>query len=238
MDYKEIFLNDFFHNYRGQKIKILDIGSGTSLNFVKILKNNPDFQYVGIEYRDRSIIQAKKNLAGLNFKIIRGFGESNSELIENDFDVVISLSVLEHVKYLDDFLIKSAMFLKKGGKLIHRYDLGHAIYPSTTRENIKVFLCKNFPFLISKKHFTTYPSLKKIKNKLSSLGFKNIEVSQHQMRSLKLSVNILKNIEKTDELIIEISNLEKKIYDLVKDKLNDKERDYLFPVILISCDRK
>ena len=233
MDYKAKLLHDFFLKYKGQKIKILDIGSGKSENFINILKENPSFHYTGIEYRESSIEKARKNLNGLNFSILKGFGE-NQSIQQQNFDVVLSLSVLEHVKYLDEFLNETTSFLKKGGELLHRYDLGHAIYPSTFRERIKVFLCNNFPFLISKKHFTCYPDLNNICEILKQNNIINIEITQYQMPSLKKAMNILGKNKSLDDLTTDLQKLEVKIYENLKLSLSQKEIDILFPSILIK----
>lgn len=238
MDYKEKLLGDIFLKYKNKNIKILDIGSGTSQNFIKILKENSGFHYTGIEYSEKSIKIAKKNLEDLNFRILRGFGENQETLEFESFDFIISLSVLEHVKHLDNFLENTSAYLKKGGKLIHRYDLGHAIYPSTKREKLKVYLSNNFSFLISKKHFTCYPSLDNIKKKLFTLGIDDIKVTQHQMPSLKKSINILSKLGNSDMLISEILNIEERVFERLEPLLDQKIKDELFPTILLIGTKK
>lgn len=234
MRYKEKLLYDLFKKYKNKKIKILDIGSGTSLGFVKTLSENPEFHYTGIEYREKSIEKAKANLKGLNSTIVNGFGENQEKIEFESFDVVISLSVLEHVKYLQSFLEQTTKFLKKGGELIHSYDLGHAIYPSTVRERVKVFLCNNLPFLISKKHFTCYPNLNNIKDNLVRHNIKDIQITQHQMPSLKKTQNLLSSIENSDKLTTGIQNLEEEIFKNIQPVLAQRELDRLFPTILIT----
>lgn len=43
------------------------------------------------------------------------------------FDLTVSLSVLEHVKYLDPFLRASVAATRPGGTVVHGYDLGHSL---------------------------------------------------------------------------------------------------------------
>src|SRR5215467_4522633 len=52
------------------KISILDLGCGTALNFVALLKKYPQIHYVGIEPFKGACLAAERNLKGLDGTII------------------------------------------------------------------------------------------------------------------------------------------------------------------------
>ncbi len=65
------------------------------------------------------------------------------EGIRGQFDLVVSLSVLEHVKDLARFIQFASSPLAPRGRFIHLYGLGHALYPSSLKERIQVAICNN-----------------------------------------------------------------------------------------------
>lgn len=152
MDHKKKFLDELFLKFSGKETHILDMGSGTSSNFIQLLKNNNKFYYTGIEFNKKSYAQAQSNLKGFeNVILFNGYGEELKDKL-NTYDLVLSLSVLEHVKYLEKFLVHSISMCKPGGIVVHRYDLGDSLYPCSFGEQLNVWLCKRFPFAISKKN--------------------------------------------------------------------------------------
>jgi hypothetical protein len=72
------------------------------------------------------------------------------------FDIVFSLSALEHIKNLEAFITLSAGYAKKGGLVVHRYDLGHALYPGSLKERIQVWIGNTFPRLLPENRFVRY----------------------------------------------------------------------------------
>jgi hypothetical protein len=71
----------------------------------------------------------------LSGELYEGFGE---KFQGHEFDLVISLSVVEHVKRLDRFLAVSVQAAREGGRVGHRYHLGHALSPSSLGERLRV----------------------------------------------------------------------------------------------------
>jgi len=125
------------------RARILELGSGESRLFLPLLEQYPHLSYVGIEPNHYQAAQAKMLLEPYpQALILEQLGYSGFEN-ERRFDIVISLSVLEHVKDLQKFLVFSANCLKSGGRLVHLYDLGHALHPFSLMEKFYVWFCQN-----------------------------------------------------------------------------------------------
>ena len=48
-DYKSEFLDSIFRKTKSKRIKVLDMGSGTSKNIPQLLKEYPNILYTGVE---------------------------------------------------------------------------------------------------------------------------------------------------------------------------------------------
>lgn len=236
IDHKISFLLNLFDEFNStNSIKVLDMGSGTSKDWIAVLKKHEHIEYTGIEFNEESIIKAKDNLSFSNkVRFINEFGEFDENKLNEEFDVVISLSVLEHVKFLNPFLHSSIRMLKKGGHLIHRYDLGHSLYPNSFSERIKVQICKMIPGLISSTSFTTHPNKQNIIDYLSKNGVENIKIEQNQTPLFKTLINKIKHIEGKDDLIHEMIEFERKLYSESRIVMTEKALDKYFPSITIS----
>jgi methyltransferase family protein len=117
------------------------------------------------------------------------------------FDLTISLSVLEHVKYLDTFLRASATAARPGGTVVHRYDLGHSLYPATNYERLLVFICRHMPRIVSASRFTSHLDPSRAARILGELGLSRVEISYAQIYSLKQAMKRLSPIENGRELV-------------------------------------
>lgn len=198
---------------------IADLGSGQSKNFVGLLKKYPQMRYVGFEPNKSEAEQAREVLKSFPTASVEGrlgYGTGKEEW-RGVFDIVVSLSVLEHVKDLETFLQFSVDLLKSGGRIIHLYDLGHALYPSNLKERFHVALCnlsKRHSFikkLIPETKFAAYVDLSFVKNTLEKNGVKIEKVTHHNNPSL---VTLLKKGSSTtaDRILPLICTLEEEIY--------------------------
>jgi SAM-dependent methyltransferase len=136
--------------YINKNHKVLEIGAGSAY-FAEILGN---LNYVGLEYNQEAIDNAKKKGIKLKKESIEKFSQNNSE----QFDVICSFHVLEHVSNPYTFIESSLKTLKKGGKFIcavPRSDSFSISYHNhllnipphhTSRWSIKTFnyLCEKF----------------------------------------------------------------------------------------------
>jgi cyclopropane fatty-acyl-phospholipid synthase-like methyltransferase len=203
---------------------VADLGSGKSKNFVELLKKYPQMRYVGFEPNVSEAAHAREVLKQFSNASIEGrlgYGEGEERWHEK-FDVVVSLSVLEHVKDLDTFLEFSIDLLKQGGRIIHLYDLGHALYPSNIKERFHVALCnfsQKYSFvkkLIPETKFAAYVHLSHVKDVLQKNG---IEVERVTWHNNPFLVALLKkiHIENINEILSLVSALEEKMSTTTND---------------------
>jgi SAM-dependent methyltransferase len=220
-----------------QNFKILDLGSGESKNFIYLLEKYPEMRYVGIEPQKSEADKAVKNIE--KFKNARIYNRLAYETIDDwgNFDLCISLSVLEHVKRLEKFLINSISSVKKGGHIIHRYDLGHALYPEHLKERFHVFLGNNFPQILPETKFACYLDEKRVCNIMNANGATVKNVTYHQMPNHKHFFKLFNdNTEEKAALTEELMDWEEKITKFLPE-LDQKQRELLFPAITIWSER-
>ncbi len=137
-------------NFIKNNDKVLEIGAGSAFFAEKL--NNPN--YVGLEYNQEAIEKAKQKGINLIKQSIEDFAKDNVE----QFDVVCSFHVLEHVPNPSSYIENSLKTLKKGGKFICAVPCSDSYYISNlnhvlnipphhvTRWKIKTlyFVCKKF----------------------------------------------------------------------------------------------
>ena len=191
----------------------------------------PDIDYTGIEPAKNSYNQAVKDFGGLPnkkfynqfaYEGIGGFGE---------FDVCISLSVLEHVKGLERMLQKSIAAVKPGGHIIHWYDLGHALHPGSFKEMLQVFLGNHLPYLLGEHKFVRYLDPEEVVAILKKYNVMDINVSSHQSGNIK---SCLKRVETKDDYLA-VTELIKWEYvnQTIISRIPKKNRERLYPSVLV-----
>jgi SAM-dependent methyltransferase len=104
------------------KDKVLEIGAG-SASFAEKLNSKT---YVGLEYNQEAIDKAKSKGILLLKESIENFAINNAE----QFDVVCSFHVLEHVSNPYSYIESSLKTLKKGGKFICAVPCSDSFYSS------------------------------------------------------------------------------------------------------------
>lgn len=214
------------------RARILDLGSGLSLNFQGLLARFPELEYTGIEPNAAIASRARETYRPYpKVQIITGFAEAVARLPDDHYDLVVSLSVLEHVKHLEDFLLMSASKLKVGGLLVHLYDLGHSLHPSSFKERLQVWLCTNsfFSKLIPKQRFASYVSSQRVIKILRGGGLELDRVTYHNMPSL---VSALKSMsdEEAKRLMPLITELEAKMANCIE---GEKMLERILPAVAI-----
>ncbi len=235
-DFKTVFLEKLEPDIKSGRIKsILDLGCGTSLPFVPLLEKYPNLVYIGIEPSHKSVQVAKKNTG--KFKNARIYNSSGYSQVKDmqwgKFDLVVSLSVLEHVKHLEKFLKNSISAAKKGGRIVHRWDLGHALYPSSFKEELQVWLGNNFPSLLPEGKFVRYLGPSTLSRLMVTLGTVVDGFTYHQMLSHK---SFLKYFTQKDA---ETERLVRKIVEWEfmasphLDAIEESVRTRLFPSIAL-----
>jgi cyclopropane fatty-acyl-phospholipid synthase-like methyltransferase len=171
----------------GQTVTVMDLGCGTAVYMPGILKKYPTVEYVGVEPIEASYQEALKNLAGLanvRVHLQLGYDEVVGETKET-FDLVFSQSVLEHVRQLEAFLALGAQYLVPGGVMVHRYDLGHALYPHSLKERAHVWMGNHFPTVLPERQFVRYVPEAEVRALYTKLGLTNLSATYHQMPNHK-----------------------------------------------------
>ncbi len=205
MNSKEFFISKIIeerNTYAGHSVvRILELGCGTAEYIPAILDMHKNIEYVGIEPIGTSFVKASETLKGRkNAKLYFQLGYKNVEgLEEASFDIVFSLSALEHVKNPKAFIALGAKYAKQGGLIVHRYDLGHALYPSTLKERIHVFLGNKLPSLLPERKFVRYIGRDEVERLFETLhGERPYKYTNHQMPNHKiLAKYATKEVEKT-----------------------------------------
>jgi SAM-dependent methyltransferase len=171
----------------GRRVRVLDLGCGTASYVPALVEQYPSIEYVGVEPIATSYAVAEKNLAGIeNAKIHFKLGyDSVPDEVEASFDVVFSLSALEHIKQLGRFIALSAKYATQGGMVVHRYDLGHALQPHSLKERLHVILGNTVPSLLPERQFVRYVGVPEVESYYQASGLTPIRTTYHQMPSHK-----------------------------------------------------
>ena len=240
-DYKSEFLDSIFRKTKGKRIKVLDMGCGTSKNIPQLLREYPNILYTGVELDSSALSKARIFLKDFpEVTLIDQYGEHLKSNYNNNFDVTFSLSVLEHVKYLDNFLQTSIDVTKVGGKIIHRYDLGHALHSKSLKERFKIILCKHSPFLIPASRFTTHPQSAQIADFFEKRNVEVSSITYSQIPCLKGLVNKLdwESQDQSLEVGRKIVELDHLLANYMQTILSEKEMEYSFPTVSIYGRKK
>ncbi len=108
MDEKEEY--HYGKRYIEENEKVLEVGSGKGA-FAKHLTTK---DYVGLDFSENAKKMAAENGVLIENEMIQDYAKKHSE----EFDVVVSFQVLEHVSDPKGFIEAKLEALKKGGKLI------------------------------------------------------------------------------------------------------------------------
>jgi len=234
MTSKEFFFDHVIQEVKKKNegpLRILELGCGTSRYVPAMLSKYADLEYVGVEPIEASFREAQKNLQDISrAKVFFQLGYDKVEGLEDaSFDVVISFSVLEHVKQLGRFLDLSARYLKKGGLMVHRYDLGHALYPGSLKERFQVFLGNTFPQILPERKFVRYVPLKEVESHYKRHNIQITRYTYHQMPDHKALGKTLTNGEKVMEEVFTWELAHSAAFDAIP----VGKREKLFPTIAV-----
>jgi SAM-dependent methyltransferase len=216
----------------GRAARVLDLGCGTASYVPALVAQFPNIEYVGVEPITESFQAAKKNLAGIKNARVHfqlGYDGITNEAVTS-FDVVLSLSVLEHIKQLTRFLALGVMYTKPGGLIVHRYDLGHALHSHSLKEWIHVKLGNNIPAILPERQFVRYVGVGEVKAIYEAQGVKPMKVTYHQMPSHKAFEKYFKNSDTT--AVDELFAWEMKHQEDIQ-KIPESAREKLFPAVAV-----
>lgn len=215
-------------------LRVLELGCGRAPYIPTIIEQYPSLEYVGVEPIDTSFQGAQHNLTNTpRTKIVAQLGYGSIEgLEESSFDVVFSLSVLEHVKHLDKFMDVSARYLKKGGVMVHRYDLGHALTPMSLKEHVHVWIGNNIPSVLPERKFVRYVPMKEVEDLYAQRGVTTYKHTYHQMPGHKALVKAFEKKGIGEKAMEEVYQWEFEYADEIA-QLDLPIRERLFPAVAV-----
>src|ERR1700733_11165363 len=213
------------------------LGSGHSQAVVELLKKRGDVQYRGVEPSASAHAHARDSLKNhANAELVHGLAYDLGE--DPKWDLCFSLSVLEHVKQLEKFLAESVRVVKQNGWIVHRWDLGHSLYPSSLKERGQVFIGNRFPRLLSEHTFVSHLHMETVVALLQKHGADIKRVTFHQMPEHKSLLKQLKDdTPEKSALMREVVEWEFKISPFVRD-LPQSSRERLFPAIAVWAQKR
>jgi len=231
-DFKTAFLDALLLPFKDRPVRLVDLGSGTSKDFPDLLRRYPNVAYTGVEPSESARATAARLLHGIPQVVLESaWGESLAARYRGTFDITLSLSVLEHVKYLDSFLDTSVAITAPGGLVVHRYDLGHALYPVSWYERALVWGSRTFPWGIPASIFTTHPEVMHVTRTLAASGLHDLSVGYAQMYGLKQAMNHVAQIDSA--LATRIVQLDTELADALVSRLSAREVARLFPTVTV-----
>lgn len=221
----------------GRPLRILDLGCGNAFYVPALLQQFPSVTYVGVEPITESFSAAEKNLAGIERAVVHfqlGYDSIENEEI-NSFDLVFSLSVLEHIKHLDKFIALSAKYIAVGGTMVHRYDLGHALYPHSLKERLHVCMGNHIPSILPERQFVRYVPETEVRACYENCGVTPTKTTYHQMRDAK---SLEKKLgDAGEKAMTELFEWEMRHQNLFQ-TLSISEREHLFPAVAVWGEKK
>ena len=221
----------------GRTPRIMDLGCGTASYVPALMQKFPQIEYVGVEPIAGSFAAAEKNLAGVaNTKVHFQLGYDAVPDEEDDsFDLVFSLSVLEHVKNLPSFIALAAKYVKSGGLMVHRYDLGHALYSHSLKERIHVLLGNNVPQILPERQFVRYVPEPEVRAVYLAAGVEPIDTTYHQMPNHKRLEKFFKDSH--TDIVDGLFAWEMKHQAELK-TIPVKDREKLFPAVAVWGEKR
>ena len=213
-------------------VRVLDLGCGTASYVAALLEQFSNIEYVGVEPITESFAAAQKNLSGVqNAKVHFQLGyDAIPNEAEASFDVVFSLSVLEHIKHLARFLALGTKYTKSGGLVVHRYDLGHALHTHSLKEWLHVKMGNNIPWILPERQFVRYVPEPEVRALYETQGVVPIATTYHQMPSHKAFEKYCKDSDA--KAVDELFAWEMKYQDIIL-KIPVPAREKLFPAVAV-----
>jgi hypothetical protein len=134
------------------------------------------------------------------------------------------------VKRLDEFLRASAEAVREGGAMVHRWDLGHALYPSSLKERLQVFLGDHLGVVLPESKFVSGVKPSEVRERLIKLGLRFERETYHQTPLMKKLFKL--NTEMPEELVREFGEWEFRVSPFLQ-SVNELERLKIFPAVAL-----
>lgn len=239
MSSKPFFIEKLIEESGLTNPRMLELACGTARYMPEILKKYPGITYTGLEPLRSSYDEAVKHIGSLPQVTLHnrlGYGELENVPPES-FDIVYSISALEHVKDLRAFITMSGTYVKKGGLLVHRYDLGHALYPTSLKERIHAFLGNTMPALLPVNKFVRYVPEDEVVSLCKAVDCIPFTSTYHQMPNHKSLEKASVGNGALEEAMKELYAWEWK-YEKDFSTLPVRLREALFPAVAVWTRKK
>ena len=173
-----------FTTNKQREISILDLGCGEARYIIKLLQLHPEIRYIGIEPYTQSYLRAQANLKGLNANVVSAYSYDVHEILREDFDIVISFSVFEHVYRREEYLRSAKDCLKKDGYFLINYDSGHFRFPSAV-SRFKDVIRSILAYLGIERYYQSFVKENHFRKMIDEVGFTIIDDKFFNVPSLK-----------------------------------------------------
>tara|TARA_Y100000589_G_C27196289_1_gene646964 strand:+ start:4809 stop:5591 length:783 start_codon:yes stop_codon:yes gene_type:complete len=201
-------------------LKVLDLGCGDGGQWNWYLNNQQDFEFdleiIGFEPYSNNATPAGISNSDI-MKIYNNLEDCNS-----NFDVVVCMSVLEHVYDRKNFLKNCYKFTKSSGYALINFDNGHFFNPREWKRNIfGKFLAKR---TFIKKYYQDFVDVEEIISIALSLGLSVDHYIDYHLfiQKQRLKLISLCDREVRGKLLQKIQDFEKEVSDIVNAKDNKK----------------
>lgn len=213
-------------------LRILDLGCGDGGQWNWYFKNKESFDFsLDITGYEPFANNATPS-SSMDLDLIKIY--NNLEEVLGKFDVVLCMSVLEHVYDRKKFLEDSYRFTESEGYSLINFDNGHFFNPKEWKRNIfGKFLAHRTPF---KRYYQDFVDVDKIIKIAEDLGMSldhyidyHLFIDKHRLKLLNLCEPKVRA-----KLIDKIQNFEKEVSDIIKAKENNKiHNKYIYSSTLV-----
>jgi len=222
---------DFLINNISKKESILEVGSGHSLLLNYLIIN--DYNIIGIEPYSEGFESFKKMISIIE-KIIDDKATKPERIKledykpDNNFDIILSDNVIEHVDNWQNFIGAKLKILNKGGRIIMY--LPNYMFPFELHFLIPIIINKNITSYFYKNRINNFEIKNNCVGLWNSLNFVKFKYIKYELKKYK--VNYVIDYDYTFSILKHhIRNRKKKLND-VKQNYNKGILFYFFYTIL------
>lgn len=151
-------------------LSILDLGCGTASPFTELLKQYQQVRYVGLEPIKDVYEVARRNLP--NATILNMHAYNVYATLKEQFDIVTSFSVFEHVFKRQEYLKSAKECLAQNGHFVINYDAGHFVVISGGHIRLKRAVARTIrAYFGDDRFYRAFVAQKDFQSLIDAVGF-------------------------------------------------------------------